>query len=80
MTRALQRLGYRVNHKRVPRFMREDNLLALRRKAYVSTTDSSHDRAAYANLVPAVTPSLKWPRVHSSKVVAPAGEVWDSAI
>jgi len=32
--------------------MREDNLLALRRKAFVSTTDSNHDRAVYANLVP----------------------------
>ena len=32
--------------------MREDNLLVLRRKAFVSTTDSNHDRAVYANLVP----------------------------
>ena len=32
--------------------MRENNLLALRRKAFVSTTDSNHDRAVYANLVP----------------------------
>ena len=30
--------------------MREDNLLALRRKAYLSATDSNHDRAVYANL------------------------------
>lgn len=52
MTKALQRMGYRVNHKRVLRLMREDNLLALRRKAFVSTTDSNHDRAVYANLVP----------------------------
>ena len=52
MTRALQRMGYRVNHKRVLRLMREDNLLALRRRAFVSTTDSNHDRSVYANLVP----------------------------
>ena len=52
MTRALKRLGYRVNHKRVLRLMREDNLLALRRRAFVSTTDSNYDRAVYANLVP----------------------------
>ena len=32
--------------------MREDNLLALRRKSFVSTTDSNHDRAVYTNLVP----------------------------
>ena len=37
MTRAPRRLGYPVNHKRVLRHMREDNLLALRRKAFVST-------------------------------------------
>ena len=54
MTRALKRLGYRVNHKRVLRLMREDNLLALRRRAFVSTTDSNHDRSVYANLVPAL--------------------------
>ena len=41
-----------MNHKRVLRIMREDNLLALRRKAFVSTTDSNHDRTVYANLVP----------------------------
>ena len=52
MTRALRRLGYPVNHKRVLRLMREDNLLALRRKSFVSTTDSNHDRAVYTNLVP----------------------------
>ena len=52
MTKALQRMGYVVNHKRVLRLMREDNLLALRRRAFVSTTDSNHDRAVYANLVP----------------------------
>ena len=52
MTRALQRMGYHVNHKRILRLMREDNLLALRRKAYLSTTDSNHDHAVYANLVP----------------------------
>ncbi len=34
--------------------MREDNLLALRRRAFVSTTDSNHDRSVYANLVPAL--------------------------
>ena len=55
MTRALQRMGYLVNHKRVLRLMREDNLLALRRKGFVSTTDSNHDRAVYANLVPGLS-------------------------
>jgi putative transposase len=30
--------------------MREDNLLCLRRKKYVVTTDSNHDRPVYPNL------------------------------
>ncbi len=41
-----------MKHKRVPRLMCEDNPLALRRKAFVSTTDLNHDRTVYANLVP----------------------------
>ena len=32
--------------------MREDNLLSLRRRAFVATTDSNHDHQIYANLVP----------------------------
>ena len=51
MTRVLQRMGYRVNHKHVLRRMREDNLIALRCKAFVSTTGTNHDSAVYANLV-----------------------------
>ena len=41
-----------MNHKRVLRLMREDNLLSLRRRAFVATTDSNHDHQIYANLVP----------------------------
>jgi transposase InsO family protein len=35
---------------RVLRIMREDNLLCLRKKKYVLTTDSQHDFAVYSNL------------------------------
>lgn len=52
MTKALARLGYKVNHKRVLRLMREDNLLALYKRRFVPTTDSNHDQKVYANLVP----------------------------
>jgi putative transposase len=41
-----------VNHKRVLRLMRADNLLALRKRRYVLTTDSRHPFAIYPNLVP----------------------------
>ena len=52
ITALLQREGFKVNHKRVLRLMREDNLLSLRRRAFVATTDSNHDHQIYANLVP----------------------------
>jgi transposase InsO family protein len=39
-----------VNHKRVARIMREDNLLCLRRKKFVTTTDSRHGLPVYPNL------------------------------
>jgi transposase InsO family protein len=50
MTAALKRQGWEVNHKRVGRIMREDNLLCLRRKKFVVTTDSKHNFRVYPNL------------------------------
>lgn len=46
----LQRRGWQVNHKRVLRLMREDNLLCLRRRKFVCTTDSGHGLSVYPNL------------------------------
>jgi len=46
----LSRQGWRVNHKRVLRIMREDNLLCLRRRKFVVTTDSNHKLPVYPNL------------------------------
>ena len=46
----LKRRGWVVNHKRVRRIMREDNLLCLRRRKFVVTTDSNHNRPVYPNL------------------------------
>jgi len=42
ITEELHRRGVKVNHKRVLRLLREDNLLCLRRHAFVRTTDSNH--------------------------------------
>jgi len=39
-----------VNHKRVRRLMQEDNLLCLRRRKFVVTTDSNHELPVYPNL------------------------------
>ena len=48
---SLLRLGFTVNHKRVQRLMREDNLLCLRRRKFVvHTTDSNHEFPIYPNL------------------------------
>jgi putative transposase len=46
----LRRRGQRVNHKRVRRLMREDNLLCVRRRSFVRTTDSRHGFTVYPNL------------------------------
>ena len=41
ITAELRRRGMLVNHKRVARLMREDNLLAMQPRAFVVTTDSA---------------------------------------
>jgi transposase InsO family protein len=55
MTEELQRRGWTVNHKRVYRLMREDNLLCLRRRKLVVTTDSKHSLPVYPNLAHEMT-------------------------
>jgi transposase InsO family protein len=50
MTRELRERGWTVNPKRVYRLMREDNLLCVRRRKFVVTTDSNHTRKVYPNL------------------------------
>jgi putative transposase len=46
----LRRRGMRVNHKRVMRIMAEDNLLAIRTRAFVVTTNSNHEFEVHLNL------------------------------
>jgi putative transposase len=46
----LRRRGMPVNHKRVARLMREDNLLAVQPKSFVLTTDSDHELEVCLNL------------------------------
>lgn len=55
ITAELGRQGQQVNHKRVLRLMREDNLLCLRKRSFVRTTDSNHSLGVYPNLVPELT-------------------------
>ena len=50
ITAELRRRGWTVNPKRVYRLMREDNLLCVRRRKFVVTTDSNHGLKVYPNL------------------------------
>lgn len=50
ITAELHRRGVKVNRKCVLRLLREDNLLCLRQRAFVRTTDSRHNLTVYANL------------------------------
>ncbi len=50
ITAELRRRQLAVNHKRVLRLMQQDNLLAIRRRKFVLTTDSRHQLKVYVNL------------------------------
>ena len=53
----MQHHGFDINHKRVLRMMREDNLLCVRQRAFAVTTDSRHNLPVYPNLAGSMTPS-----------------------
>ena len=48
--RDLKDEGWVVNHKRVARIMAEDDLLSVRRRKWILTTDSRHERPVFRNL------------------------------
>lgn len=50
ITAELKRQGWNVGPNRVRRLMREDNLLCVRKRKFVVTTDSNHGRKVYPNL------------------------------
>jgi putative transposase len=55
VTVDLHRQGMTINHKQVLRIMREDNLLAIRYRKYILTTNSRHDCQVYLNLAARMT-------------------------
>jgi transposase InsO family protein len=57
ITHELHRRGWAVNGKRVYRLMREDNLLCVRKRKFVVTTDSRHGRRIYPNLAGSMVPT-----------------------
>jgi putative transposase len=50
ITAELKRQGWKVGPNRVRRIMREDNLLCVRKRKFLVTTDSNHGRKVYPNL------------------------------
>lgn len=50
LTATLKRSGHAVNHKRVLRMMRADNLLSVRQRRFVVTTDGRHSWRIWPNL------------------------------
>jgi putative transposase len=50
ITIELRNRGYLANSKKVRRFMQEDNLLCMKRKFRLQTTDSNHGEKIYLNL------------------------------
>ena len=57
ITHELHKQGFDINHKRVLRMMREDNLLCVRRRAFLVTTDSRHNLPIYENLARQIKPT-----------------------
>ena len=51
MTKQLHREGFKVNHKKVLRLMRENSLLCSVKRRWVKTTDSRHIFRRYPNLI-----------------------------
>jgi len=56
VTCALQRSGWKINHKKVLRIMREESLLCQLKRHFVHTTDAHHHFPIYPNLVNGHTP------------------------
>jgi transposase InsO family protein len=50
LTVELRNRGYLANHKKVRRLMKEDNLLCVKKRFRVQTTDSDHGEMVYPNL------------------------------
>jgi transposase InsO family protein len=67
ITRELHRRGWAVNWKRVYRLMCEDNLLCVRKRKFVVTTDSNHG------------PKV-WPNLAGSMVLTDVDQLWRADI
>ena len=57
VTKAFQRDGWAINHKRVLRVMREESLLCQLERRFVRTTDSAHAFRTYPKLLSDLVPA-----------------------
>ena len=57
VTKQLQRDGYSINHKKVLKIMRENNLLCKKKRVYRRTTNSKHPYPRYPNLIKEIVPT-----------------------
>lgn len=82
VTKELHRRGNQVNHKRVLRVMRENNILCKKKRFRVITTDSNHNLPVYSNL----TKDLQVTRLNQlwvsdiTYILLPGGHVYLAAI
>ena len=72
VTADLHRRGMQVNHKRVLRLMGEDNLLAIRYRKYILTTNSQHGQKVYVNLAARMTVNRYQPTLDRGHHLYPA--------
>jgi transposase InsO family protein len=57
VARELHERGFSVNRKKVQRLLREDNLLCIRKRNFVVTTNSNHGLRIYPNLAAEMVPT-----------------------
>jgi len=67
ITAEMHRRGQSINHKKVLSIMRNDNLLCIRKKFRIITTDSNHNLPVFQNLIKDIEKSaLKQLNPHNS--------------
>ena len=77
ITHALCAQGWEINHKRVARLTRLDNLLAIRKRRFAPvTTDSKHDLEVSIN----VGRDRTWHQVDSGQSVPIHAPTWGATV
>lgn len=56
VTAALKRKGLTINHRKVHRIMKDNNILCKIKRSFKKTTDSAHSYKKYPNLIKNIIP------------------------